>query len=210
MARMGAEVRRQDFIEATVKVIAQYGVANATTRRIAAEAKSPLASLHYTFHTKDELFYAVYESLISTPQQAVAHVTPSATTEKTVAELLRQAANWFVTHPDLAIAQSELFAWTLRNNPAMATQIYSYAGLATEQAIERVIGSRLDKAALTKTSRLLINLLDGLLISWSAHGNIERLNEETDTACHALELVVASIESIAETAPASAKSSTDA
>lgn len=44
MARVGAEVRRQDFIEAAVKVIAEYGVANATTRRIAAAANSPLAS----------------------------------------------------------------------------------------------------------------------------------------------------------------------
>lgn len=71
MARMGAEMRRLDFIEATVKVIAEYGAANATTRRIAAQADSPLASLHYTFHTKDELFYAVYESLINTPRQSL-------------------------------------------------------------------------------------------------------------------------------------------
>src|SRR5690349_13291355 len=59
MARIGAEERRQDFIEATIKVIAEHGVANATTRRIAAAADSPLASLHYVFHTKDELFCAV-------------------------------------------------------------------------------------------------------------------------------------------------------
>ncbi|MBO2006846.1 TetR family transcriptional regulator [Serratia marcescens] len=37
-------------------MITEHGVANATTRRIAEAAGSPLASLHYVFHTKDELF----------------------------------------------------------------------------------------------------------------------------------------------------------
>ncbi|WP_458239263.1 TetR family transcriptional regulator, partial [Pseudomonas sp. P5_A2_2] len=71
MARVGAELRRQDFVEATVKVIAEHGVANATTRRIAAAAGCPLASLHYVFHTKDDLLYAVYESLFNLPHQAL-------------------------------------------------------------------------------------------------------------------------------------------
>ena len=74
MARVGAELRRQDFVEATVKVIAEHGVANATTRRIAAAADCPLATLHYVFRTKDELFYAVYESLFNLPHQALEHV----------------------------------------------------------------------------------------------------------------------------------------
>ncbi|WP_085654156.1 MULTISPECIES: TetR/AcrR family transcriptional regulator [unclassified Pseudomonas] len=193
MARMGAELRRQDFIEATVKVIAEYGAANATTRRIAAQADSPLASLHYTFHTKDELFYAVYESLINTPRQSL-EVTAGGTAAETVGETLRQAINWFMTHPDLAIAQSELFAWSLRNNPAMATRIYADAGQATEQTIAKIEGVRLDSTALNTVSRLFINLLDGLLIAWSAHGDTERLKAETDTACQALELLVATFE----------------
>ena len=50
MARISARERRQDFIEATIKVITEHGVANATTRRIAEAAGSPLASLHYVFH----------------------------------------------------------------------------------------------------------------------------------------------------------------
>ncbi|WP_085586570.1 MULTISPECIES: TetR/AcrR family transcriptional regulator [unclassified Pseudomonas] len=200
MARMGAEVRRQDFIDATVKVIAKYGAANATTRRIAAEAESPLASLHYTFHTKDELFYAVYESLINTPQQALEQIPTGATAAEAVGEMLRQAVDWFMTHPDLAIAQSELFTWSLRNNPAMATQIYADAGRATEQAIEKVVGAGLDKTALVTVSRLLINLLDGLLVAWSAHSDAERLKTDTDAACQALKLLVATFEKAPEAA----------
>ncbi|MCP1603582.1 TetR/AcrR family transcriptional regulator [Pseudomonas citronellolis] len=191
MARVGAELRRQDFIEATVKVIAEHGVANATTRRIATAADSPLASLHYVFHTKDELFYAVYESLLNMPQQALEQVPAGANAAETTAEMLRQLVKWFTSHPDLATTQFELFCWTLRNNPEMAGKIYAEAGEATERVLGRVTSSQLDKAALTTISRLLINLFDGLLLAWSAHCDLERLEVETETACRALELLVA-------------------
>ena len=63
MQRVRAEVRRH-LVAATVAVIAEHGVKGATTRRIAEAAGCPLASLHYVFHSKDELLFAVYESLI--------------------------------------------------------------------------------------------------------------------------------------------------
>lgn len=192
MARMGAEARRQDFIEATVKVIAEHGVANATTRRIAAAADSPLASLHYVFHTKDDLFYEVCESLINLPQQSLQHVPAGATAGESVGELLRQLVSWFTDHPEMATTQFELFCWILRNNPTMAVKIYAVSLEATQQAIERVTHPTLDQAALTTISRLLINLFDGLMLSWSAHGDRARLEAETEAACQAVKLLIAS------------------
>lgn len=190
MARVGAELRRQDFVKATVKVIAEHGVANATTRRIAAAANCPLASLHYVFHTKDDLFYAVYESLFSLPQQALERVPAGTTAAETVAQMLRQPVAWFTENPDMAKAQSELFFWTMRNNPEMANRIYSVAIKATEQSMTLAIGNQLDSAALKAVSHLLIQMFDGLLLSWFAHGDRERLATETETACRALSLLV--------------------
>lgn len=192
MARVGAELRRQDFVKATVKVIAEHGVANATTRRIAAAADCPLASLHYVFRTKDDLFYAVYESLFSLPQQSLERVPTGMTPAETAAEMLRQLVGWLTSHSDLARAQSELFFWAMRNNPELASRIYSVSIETTEQAMERAVGAQLDKAAVKATSRLLVLLFDGLLVGWSAHGDLERLAAETDTACQALALLVAS------------------
>jgi hypothetical protein len=60
----------------------------------------------------------------------------------------------------------------------------------TEKAIERAVGPRLDKAFLASVSRLLIQMTDGLLVAWFAHGDVERLKEETRTACRALALLV--------------------
>ncbi|SFQ28840.1 transcriptional regulator, TetR family [Pseudomonas sp. NFPP07] len=192
MARMGAELRRQDFVEATVKVIAEHGVANATTRRIAAAAGCPLASLHYVFHTKDDLFYAVYESLFDLPHQALEQVPTGTTAAEKAAEVLRQLIAWLTRHPDVARAQTELFFWAMRNNPELANKIYSVAIDATEQALERAMGAQLDKPFLQAASRLLIHLVDGLIIAWSAHDDLARLESETETACKALALLVAS------------------
>lgn len=192
MARIGAEERRQDFIEATIKVIAEHGIANATTRRIATAADSPLASLHYVFHTKEDLFYAVYESLINLPQQYLLQAPAGSTPAESVGEMLRQLVNWFVAHPERAITQFELFFWNLRNNPEMAEKIYTVSTEATRQAIQKATGDALDQTALTSVSQLLLNLFDGLLLAWIAHGNPERLKAETETACQAVKLLVAS------------------
>jgi len=192
MARIGAEERRQDFIEATIKVIAEHGIANATTRRIAAAADSPLASLHYVFHTKEDLFYAVYESLINLPQQSLLQAPAGATPAESVEDMLRQLVKWFVAHPERAITQFELFFWNLRNNPEMAEKVYTVSNEATRQAIQKATGDALDQAVLTTVSQLLLNLFDGLLLAWIAHGNPERLEAETETACKAVKLLVSS------------------
>lgn len=148
MARIGAEERRQDFIEATIKVIAEHGIANATTRRIAAAADSPLASLHYVFHTKEELFYSVYESLINMPQQSL-QAPADALPADSVGDMLRQLVKWFIAHPERAITQFELFFWNLRNDPQMAAKIYIVSLEATQQAIQKATGDALDHAART-------------------------------------------------------------
>jgi len=57
--RVPLEQRRRQFVEAAAKVIADEGVEKATTRRIAEEVGAPLATLHYCFHSKDELLDAV-------------------------------------------------------------------------------------------------------------------------------------------------------
>lgn len=192
MARMGADLRRQDFVEATVKVIAEHGVANATTRRIAAAAGCPLASLHYLFHTKEDLFYAVFEVLFGLPQQALEHAPIGTTEVEAAAGLLRNLVHWFIAHPDSAAAQYDLFNWANRNAPEMAAKIYSEALEATEKAISRSDGGAVDKADLGAVCKLLVQLLDGLVIAWTAHRSDDRLREETETACEALTLFVSS------------------
>ncbi|BAU75498.1 transcriptional regulator [Metapseudomonas furukawaii] len=118
------------------------------------------------------------------------HLPPGATPAETVAEVLRRLIEWFTANPEMARTQSELFLWTMRNKPELANRIYTTATEMTEKAIERAVGPRLDKAFLASVSRLLIQMTDGLLVAWFAHGDVERLKEETRTACRALALLV--------------------
>jgi AcrR family transcriptional regulator len=55
MARKSASDRREELIEAAIRVLIRDGVDAATTRAIAVEAGAPLATLHYCFNSRDEL-----------------------------------------------------------------------------------------------------------------------------------------------------------
>ena len=54
MARIPAAQRRDALIGAALQVVADRGVAAATTRAIVAEAGMSLASFHYAFESRDD------------------------------------------------------------------------------------------------------------------------------------------------------------
>ncbi|MFC4943388.1 TetR/AcrR family transcriptional regulator [Pseudonocardia sp. GCM10023141] len=63
MARVSAEVRREELVEAAIRVMARDGVAAATTRAIVAEAGMQLGFFSYCFTSKHELFLQVIETI---------------------------------------------------------------------------------------------------------------------------------------------------
>ena len=64
MAYVSAADRREQLIEATIAVLRSAGAEGVTTRAVAAEARAPLASIHYTFGSLDDLVVAAFERLI--------------------------------------------------------------------------------------------------------------------------------------------------
>ena len=56
--------RKEQLINATIAVLQKSGIEVVTTRSVAAEAKAPLASIHYTFGSLDDLVLAAFERLI--------------------------------------------------------------------------------------------------------------------------------------------------
>ncbi|TCW84175.1 TetR/AcrR family transcriptional regulator [Burkholderia sp. SRS-46] len=192
MTRVRAALRRQDFVDAAVEVIAAHGVAGATTRRIAEAAGCPLASLHYVFHTKDDLFDAVYESLFD----LLSASAPADRDFQSFGELagwqLRKIVEWLVQHPSYARAQSELIQWAERHRPDFALKTYV-------QTVERTIAyfgkcvPRVNHDMLEPVARMSIILIDGLLNSWHAEPNIRRLKANLDSASSALEAFATSI-----------------
>ncbi len=64
MARIAVEDRRLQLVEATIRVMSEHGVAAATTRRIAAEANTTLATVHYCFESKQTLLREVITTIV--------------------------------------------------------------------------------------------------------------------------------------------------
>ena len=71
MTRIPAPERRVALVEAALRVVAQRGIAQATTRAIVAEAGMSLASFHYAFDSRDELIDELITTVVARETQAV-------------------------------------------------------------------------------------------------------------------------------------------
>ena len=107
--RVPADQRREEFVEAAARVIAREGVDRATTRRIAEEARAPLAALHYCFRSKDELLQAV-QGYVS--RDFVSRLPPLphgvVGLEAAVAAHARRVWERIAAHPEEQVATFEL------------------------------------------------------------------------------------------------------
>ncbi|WP_116711182.1 TetR/AcrR family transcriptional regulator [Actinomycetospora cinnamomea] len=138
--------RRPQLIDATIRVIAREGVARATTRRIAEEADASLASLHYGFANKEELFAAVAEHVVGRIDETLrARPAPE---DRDLAGVVRDLLVFLhdeaVADPGLQAAQFELIAWARRTpthhhlaeqcHALFARSLVATLGLATDAA----------------------------------------------------------------------------
>ena len=194
MPRISAAYRRQDFVEAAVKVIAEHGAAGATTRRIAAEAGSPLATQNYEFHTKDDLFLAVFDSLLEQTMGPAPDEVRTLPLGELAAWQLRVGMQWLVRHPAYARAQAELFYWAMNNNRQLAVEPYKLSLRNALAILAEATGDRFERSLLERVARLNLVLVDGLLTAWFAFDDLERLQADIDAACAAVALYGAHLE----------------
>jgi AcrR family transcriptional regulator len=189
MPRIPAEQRRQDFVEAAVRVIAEHGLADATTRRIAEAAGAPLASLHYCFRSKEELFVAVFEAQATMLGQRLCRSEAAKGLAPTAVMVLHEVVGWFQEHPDWAIAGMELALWAQRQDgnelSAKSFDIH-IKGLASD--LRRACGPNDDKTLAEPAARLIAVLTDGLLLQWIAYRDDARLLDSAERAAEALVL----------------------
>ncbi len=171
MARLSLEERQQNFIEAAVQVVANEGVARATTRRIAEAANAPLAGLHYCFRTKEELFKAVFEVNIKLGLEYICHdLTPGMGLHGAVSVILKAHYEWLRGNRSMQQAQLELCHWALRS-PAYRHLVHdtyrdfvnASAELLREVRQPHEIGIDLEMLA-----RHISAIADGHILQWLA------------------------------------------
>lgn len=159
----------------------------ATTRRIAATAKAPLASLHYCFSSKEDLLFAIYEQQAKTLQQQAWHIRQGAGLGRTAASLLRQLMSWWEGDDNYAQAQAELFFWALRQGGDLGTKAFQIHLDVMVECLRRGMRPGDDKSLVESLARVLTSTADGLLFQWFAFRDRDRLLADIDLATEALE-----------------------
>ncbi len=114
MAYLSAEERRQSIVDAAIEVIAREGLARATTRRIAEQAKAPLGALHYCFRNKDELIQLVTQRGAEELRAQFVDIDPALGLEATIRNSIAAMWAWVRPSPGQQLALMELGMWRIR------------------------------------------------------------------------------------------------
>lgn len=184
MAHVSIKDRSHQFVEAAARVIAQEGIAAATTRRIAAEADAPLAALHYCFRSKDELLDEVYNFLSRDYAGELEPLQDGLTLEESVSEHARRIWRRMLNTPYEQVTTFELL---LRRNRIKsdgeverATEINRtmYQGWVDSTVSILTAGARVsgiaDPRNLDIVARSFIAGIDGISLQHLADPNDER------------------------------------
>ncbi|MEU1226284.1 TetR family transcriptional regulator [Streptomyces sp. NPDC005828] len=183
MAYVSAEARREQLIEAAVRVIAREGADGATTRKIADEAKAPLASLHYCFQNKENLLLAVFAQLSEElPVDVDLPEHEGASLGLVVEQCLTRAMQWSVQNPVRMRAMIEVTLWAERYDPELSVSFYD-AFLKSSETVLRQVDVPIPDEELHSVLRVAISLVDGLSLQMLTNGDKERTLRDTATAC---------------------------
>ena len=192
MARVSADQRRQDFIEAAVRVIAEQGMKGATTRRIAEAADAPLATLHYCFHTKEQLFFAVFEHMSTNMVDLqIGEVSTDNDLATTAAHIMRSTTEWSLDNPNYNPVQYELILWAARQ-AGLGERVYELFLDSFAAALATSAGPDEDPAIARPLARLITSILDGLALQWVADRDDARWRADIELGCDMIAAYIAS------------------
>ncbi|MET7927586.1 TetR family transcriptional regulator [Streptomyces sp. NPDC005349] len=186
MAYVPAATRREQLIEAAVRVIAREGADGATTRKIADEAKAPLASLHYCFQNKENLLLAVFAQLSDEmPLDADLPDGESTSLGYVMAQSLTRAMQWSVENAVRIRAMIEVTLWAERYDPELAVGFYDGFAKSAE-AVLRQVDVPLPDEEIHSVVRVVMSMVDGLSLQFFTDGDKKRTLRDTATACELL------------------------
>lgn len=180
MARIPAAERRTALVQAALRVVAERGIAQATTRAIVAEAGMSLASFHYAFESRDELIDELIATVVAREQQAV---LPEFVEGDGLRDILESGLRRYLDHlradPGNELAMLELTWYALRSPERhhLASEQYArYTRIAEEALLVAAAHAGVRWAApVADLARVLVAFTDGLTVTWL-------VNRDEDTA----------------------------
>lgn len=176
MARVAIGDRRVQLVEATLRVMSEHGVAAATTRRIAAEADTTLATVHYCFESKQTLLREVIKAIVG---QLAEPATLELPTDRDLPTLVRELLEglWTVieNEPKRQQLTYELTQFALREPELADLARWQYELYYAEcgrilDAVAQATGWAWTEP-LDVLARMLLAAIDGAVLGWLVDGN---------------------------------------
>ncbi len=173
-ARESPEQRRQDLIDATLKIIGGNGFRAATVRSIAAQANVTLGLIRHYFTTKEDLITAAYEAHMAEMTRLA--LAPADDTTKSPKDRLRAVIHANLTPPVLSERNVTLWATFLAqiaNEPeiqATHTRTYLHFRNRLETLIRETLIAENRTPTQTETQHLAVAcnaIIDGLWMEGS-------------------------------------------
>jgi AcrR family transcriptional regulator len=170
VTRKPASVRRQDLVEAGLRVIAREGMHGATVRAIVAEAGVPLATFHYVFDSRDEMIGEAYAYLAEVPGTGAA-LPPDATVEHVVRASFLRWLERFLEHPEYELAIMEIMAYcsrtpSLAHLPGEVQERYLEAVRGLVDHVREQLGVRAPAMPALEVASLVLHATDGVTYAW--------------------------------------------
>ncbi|ADG79492.1 Transcriptional regulator, TetR family OS=Tsukamurella paurometabola (strain ATCC 8368 / DSM/ CCUG 35730 / CIP 100753 / JCM 10117 / KCTC 9821 / NBRC 16120/ NCIMB 702349 / NCTC 13040) OX=521096 GN=Tpau_2894 PE=4 SV=1 [Tsukamurella paurometabola] len=190
MARIPAAERRSELVDAAVRVIAIHGVDGATTRRIADAANAPLATLHYCFSSKEELFAEVFRHVAGQYRDVLARNDCHGDVKETARSLMRGVMQWYVANEDFGRAIIELISWARRQANEQAVMVYTEANASLRGILEAdaaAAGQSPSDEAIDELAYVVTVLTDGFAMNWLVFADRDAASAHMDLAVRTLD-----------------------
>lgn len=169
VARISAQERREQLVEAAIRVMSNEGFERATTRRIAQEAGTTQGVFHYAFRDKNELLTAVVGAVTLEIEKILRRsVDPKLGLAQAINDAIRGMWSYVQRDDGLQLMQYELTIFCRRTDGFQWLAEWQYARYTAstmEIFTEALQGQEIsiDIASLTN---FVVAAVDGLIIQY--------------------------------------------
>lgn len=174
--------QRASIIAATIRVLTRDGLAETTTRKIAAEANVNQATLRYYFGAKDDLLFAVLQEMMHVTRQIVQTDLPK---DENLHTAIAVGLKAFWAHveesPGLQVIQYELTMYALRHPQSAWLAREQYDGYCSviESLFQRYLeaAGKTSALPLAEVARFVVGGIDGLILQYISDPNTTRAHK---------------------------------
>lgn len=182
MTRIPVEERRAALVQAALDVIAESGLAAATTRAIVSKAGMSLASFHYAFPSREALLVELIDSVTKGEMAALADIVEQApSAEETIEGALLAYLDFLVEHSSREHAMLELTHYALHQEGLRDVAVSQYrAYWETVGQLIDAVSARFDiewTIPRGAVARHVVMLTDGITMSWLVDHDTEECRQ---------------------------------